>query len=59
VKAVTRVDGQTVCYLPRGSEGRPVPVRVGLTNISRAQIISGLQEGDKVLLAPPFGPRPT
>ncbi len=59
VQAVTRVGDQTVCYVPRGAKSEPVPVRVGLTNTTRAQILAGLDEGDKVLLAPPIGQETT
>jgi HlyD family secretion protein len=59
VQAVARVGDQTVCYLPGGANGRPVPVRVGLTNTTRAEIISGLEEGDQILLAPPIGEEAT
>jgi len=59
VQAVTRVANQAVCYLPGRAKPRCVPVKVGLTNTTRAQIISGLQEGDLVLLAPPIGEEAT
>jgi len=30
----------------------PVPVKTGITDLDRAEIVEGLQEGDKVLLLP-------
>lgn len=36
----------------RGEERVPVPVQTGLTDLDRAEVIEGLEEGDTVLLLP-------
>ena len=54
VQAVTRLGEQTVSYRLRGEEAELVPVTVGLTSTTRAQIVAGLSAGDRVLLYPPL-----
>ena len=44
---------QTFCWQVVGGKPKKVPVKVGRMNDTAVQIISGLAEGDKVLLAPP------
>jgi HlyD family secretion protein len=53
IQAVTTLSGQQVAYLA-GNPPRPVPVIVGLYNQRLIEISSGLSEGDRVLLSPPF-----
>jgi HlyD family secretion protein len=36
----------------RGAERVPVPVETGLTDLDRAEVVSGLAEGDRVMLLP-------
>ena len=36
----------------RGGERLAVPVRTGITDLDRAEIVAGLDEGDQVLLLP-------
>ncbi len=54
LQALVRVDGQTTVYVagPRGVA--PRPVRIGLDNGRRVHILEGLDEGERVLLAPPL-----
>jgi len=54
IQAVTTLKGKQVCYRLEGGQSRPVPVEVGLFNTRFIQIVSGLEEGDRVLLSPPF-----
>ena len=56
IAAVFSDQDQTFCFRV-DAEGKPrrVPVKVGHTSETRAQILSGLKEGDMVLLAPPPG----
>lgn len=53
IQAVTTRKGQQVVYLVDDAP-RPVPVSVGMYNVKFIEIISGLKEGDRVLLSPPF-----
>ncbi|MCZ7637217.1 MAG: efflux RND transporter periplasmic adaptor subunit [Verrucomicrobia bacterium] len=54
IQAVTTLKGKQVCYRLEGGQPKPVPVEVGLFNTRFIQIVSGLNEGDRVLLSPPF-----
>jgi HlyD family secretion protein len=54
VQAVTTLKGKQVVYLARGKNSEPNPVEVGLFNTKFIEIVSGLKEGDRVLLSPPF-----
>jgi len=54
IQAVTTLRGQQVVYLADSSESRPVPVEVGLFNTRFIQLLNGVNEGDRVLLSPPF-----
>jgi HlyD family secretion protein len=54
MQAVTTRSGQPVVYVAQGRASVPVPVDVGMYNTRFIQITSGVQEGDRVLLAPPF-----
>jgi HlyD family secretion protein len=53
IQSVTTRKGQQVVYLA-GDSPRPVPVQVGMYNNKFIEIASGLEEGARVLLAPPF-----
>ncbi|MFM1943424.1 MAG: hypothetical protein RI897_2406 [Verrucomicrobiota bacterium] len=57
IQAVTTLKGKQVCYVKRGGAQEPVQVEVGLFNTRFIQILSGLNEGDEVLLSPPFEQR--
>jgi len=54
VQCVTTYNGQPSVFVRRGGENVPVPVEVGLFNTKFIEITSGLQEGDLLLLSPPF-----
>ncbi len=56
LQAVTRVEGQTVVYLPGSREPEMRPVTLGLDNNRVAHILDGLQAGDLVILTPPLAP---
>src|SRR6185503_118654 len=53
IQSVTTRKGQQVVFLA-GETTRPVPVQVGMYNNKFIEITSGVEEGDRVLLAPPF-----
>lgn len=53
VQAVTTLKGNPVVYLA-DAKPKPVPVEVGMFNTKKIQIISGINEGDRVLLSPPL-----
>ncbi len=53
IQAVTTFRGQQMAYVA-DDPPRPVPVGVGMYNEKFIEITSGLKEGDRVLLAPPF-----
>jgi HlyD family secretion protein len=54
IQAVTTLKGKQVCYVADGNKVTPVPVQVGMFNTRFIEITSGLKEGDRVLLSPPF-----
>lgn len=54
IQAVTTSRGRQVVYVPRGRDAEPRPIEVGMYNTKYIQITSGLKEGERVLLAPPF-----
>jgi HlyD family secretion protein len=54
VQCVVRVDGEPVVYVQTSDGQERRPVEAGLDNNRMVHIISGLDEGEKVLLAPPL-----
>lgn len=54
IQAVARLSGENVCFIQKGSGVAPVPVTTGWFNDRFQEIIAGLKEGDRVLLAPPI-----
>ena len=54
VQAVTRVAGDTMVYMSDGESVVPRRVEIGLDNNRMIRIISGLKEGEVVLLDPPL-----
>ena len=54
LQAVTIVDKQHVVYLPGPNGPEPVPVEIGLDNGRRVHVISGLEEGQEVVMRPPL-----
>jgi HlyD family secretion protein len=53
IQAVTTRKGKQVVF-PADDSNTPIPVTVGLYNIKFIEIVSGLKEGDRVMLSPPF-----
>jgi len=56
VQAVTRVAEDTMVYIPKGDSVVPRIVEIGMDNNRMIRIISGLKEGEVVLLDPPLKP---
>ncbi len=54
IQCVTTVKGKQVCYVKALGSPKPVEVEIGLFNNNFIEIKSGLNSGDRVLLAPPF-----
>lgn len=54
LQAITTRQGKQVAYVQSGGGLKPMPVEVGMYNTRLIQIISGLNEGDRVSLAPPI-----
>jgi len=52
IQTVARWNGESVCFIKKGSRITPVPVTTGWFNDAFIEITSGLKEGDLVLLAP-------
>ncbi len=47
---IKKVDGEKVVYVLKGSEKVPVTVEIGLETGSQSEIISGISEGDELIL---------
>jgi multidrug efflux pump subunit AcrA (membrane-fusion protein) len=58
VAAVFTEQEKTYCWRPNGGKPEMAPIKIGRTNDRRAEIVSGLEEGDVVLLSPPPGAPP-
>jgi len=57
VQSVLMVEGRPTAYvLPRRGEAAPRPVEIGLDNNRMVRVLSGLEPGEQVLLAPPLPP---
>lgn len=54
MQAVTRVGGEATVYLLEGKEIVPRNVEIGLDNNRMIRIVSGLEEGEAVVLDPPL-----
>ncbi len=54
IQCVTTVKGKQVCYVKSLGGPKPQPVEIGLFNNKFIEIKSGLESGDRVLLAPPI-----
>ena len=54
LQAVTTLKGRQVVYVQQGNKTTPVHVQVGMFNTRFIEITSGVKEGDRVLLSPPF-----
>jgi len=56
VQAVLRVGGRPTVYVWNGKDFEPRAVEIGLDNNRMIRIISGLKEGQVVVLTPPLAP---
>ncbi|MCX7818966.1 MAG: efflux RND transporter periplasmic adaptor subunit [Kiritimatiellae bacterium] len=56
IQCVLRVAGRPTVYVLSGGRATPRTVEVGLDNNRMIRIISGLEAGERVLLAPPIPP---
>ncbi len=54
VSAIVRRNGEPTVYVANGNEWEPRRVELGLDNNVMARIVSGLNPGEKVWLAPPL-----
>lgn len=54
IQAVIKVDGKPTVYVINGGKPEPVTVETGLDNNRMICILSGLEEGQKVMLTPPL-----
>ena len=54
IHAVTTLKGRPVVYVVNGPKTKAQPVEVGLFNTKFIEITSGVKEGDRLLLSPPF-----
>ncbi|MBL4590336.1 MAG: efflux RND transporter periplasmic adaptor subunit, partial [Phycisphaerales bacterium] len=54
MQAVVGRNGQSVVYVVVGSESEPRIIETGLDNNAMIHVLSGLDEGDRVLLTPPL-----
>jgi len=54
VQAVTRVAGDALVYVPEGKEIAARKVEIGMDNNRMVRVISGLAEGEEVVLDPPL-----
>lgn len=50
--ADTRFGGRYIVFVTRGGQPMPVNIRTGLTDLDYSEVVSGLQEGDSVLILP-------
>lgn len=56
IAAIFKQDNDRVVYVRKGGTTECRKVSVGLTNMGYAQILSGLQEGEEILLVEPVAP---
>jgi HlyD family secretion protein len=56
IQAVTRVDGKPTVYVQNGGGSEARAIETGLDNNRFIRVISGLDEGEMVSLAPPLQP---
>jgi HlyD family secretion protein len=54
IQAVTTLNGKQVVYMVNSRNTEPRPVEVGMYNTKFIEITKGLNEGERVLLSPPF-----
>jgi len=54
VHCVVRIEGQPMVFVVKGGRLERRPVEVGRDNNRMVRVISGLEEGEEIALAPPF-----
>lgn len=54
MQAITTYRGKQVAFVGDGNKSSPREVELGMFNTKFIQVASGLKEGDRVLLSPPF-----
>ena len=54
IQAVLRIGGETTVFVMNGKKHEPRKVEIGLDNNRMVRIISGLEQGEVVLLTPPL-----
>ena len=54
VQAVMRIGNQPTVYVRRGRAFEPCSIEIGLDNNSMVNVLSGLEPGQEVMLAPPL-----
>lgn len=57
VQSIVELNGQQVAYSMGKAGPEPIPVELGLNNGRMARVLSGLQAGQRVMLAPPLRER--
>ncbi len=56
VQAVVRIGNQPTVYVVKDGKSEPRKVEIGLDNNRMVHVVSGLEVGEKVMLAPPLAP---
>ncbi len=56
VHAVVRIGNQPTVYIVKDGKSEPRKVKIGLDNNRMVHVVSGLEVGEKVMLAPPLAP---
>jgi hypothetical protein len=54
VQAVLRIAGETTVYVLNGNQTEPRQIQIGMDNNRMVRVISGLKEGELVMLTPPL-----
>ncbi|HUT29714.1 MAG TPA: hypothetical protein VMX13_07980 [Sedimentisphaerales bacterium] len=54
VQAVLRIAGETTVYVVNGNNTEPRKIEIGMDNNRMVRVISGLEEGELVMLTPPL-----
>ena len=49
---IALLGGDYIVFVKRGAVIKPVPIHTGLTDLDYSEVVSGLSEGDTVLVLP-------
>lgn len=52
LQAVTEIDGQAYCFVSRGGGIERVPLELGVANEHSVQVLSGIRQGEEVVINP-------